>query len=186
MTYDQSKPGLDELQGLLETYGADRARWPQAARTRTEAVLGSDRQAARMLAEAKALDALLAHAPLPAPGRRAALADRIVAEARSITPEIAGSDVAGRPSGIVIPWPGTARRTPHASAAAAIVHAAPWRAVGLLAASLALGVFIGALELAPAPVNQLMEVVEYDSDPDQLAAVMTNDSLAAVLDEDLL
>jgi hypothetical protein len=51
---------------------------------------------------------------------------------------------------------------------------------------LALGVFIGALDLAPASVDQLMTAVEYDTDLDQLAAAMASDGLAAVLDEDLL
>jgi hypothetical protein len=181
MTHDRSKSGLDELQSLLETYGADMRRWPQTARARTEAVLDADRQAARMLAEAKALDAVLARAPLPAPERHAALAERIVAEARSRTPEVAG---AGRSSGIVIPWPRAARRAAR-EPVAAIAHTAPWRAAGLLAASLALGVFIGAFDLTPASVDQLMESVEYNSDLDQMAAAMASDSLSA-LDEDLL
>jgi hypothetical protein len=184
MTHDRSKSRLDELQGLLETYGADTRRWPQAARARAEVVLGADRQAARMLAEAKALDAVLARAPLPAPERHAALADRIVAEARSRAPEITGAG-AGRSSGIVIPWPRAARRAAR-EPVAAIAHRAQWRAAGLLAASLALGVFIGALDLAPASVDQLMTAVEYDGDLDQLAAAMASDGLAAVLDEDLL
>jgi hypothetical protein len=174
MTHDRSKSGLDELQGLLETYGADMRRWPQAARTRTEAVLGADRQAAHMLARA----------PLPASERHAVLADRIVAEARSRAPEVIGAG-AGGSSGIVIPWPRAARRTAR-EPVAAIAHRAPWRAAGLLAASLALGVFIGALDLAPASVDQLMTAVEYDTDLDQLAAAMASDGLAAVLDEDLL
>jgi hypothetical protein len=136
-----------------------------------------------MLAEAKALDAVLARAPLPAFERRAALADRILAEARSLAPEVALTGTNPQ-SGIVIPWPGTAHRRPRVPAAAAIAHAAPWRAMGLLAASLVLGICIGALDLAPVSVGQLMEMI--DTDLDQTAAVMANDGLTAALDEDLL
>ena len=182
MTYDRSKSGLDELQGLLETFGADRERWPLAARARTETVIGADRQAARMLAEAKALDAVLAHAPLPAPERRAALADRILAEARAASPEQA-SRPERSPSAVVIPWPVQARRGGREPAAAA--GSAPWRAAALLAASLALGVFIGVLDLAPDAVDPLMEAVVYNSDLDQTAAIL-NEGLAAAFDEEFL
>jgi hypothetical protein len=183
MTYDRSKSGLDELQGLLETFGADRERWPLAARARTEMVIGADRQAARMLAEAKALDAVLAHAPLPAPDRRAALADRILAGARASAPEKAGRPAERLPSAVVIPWPGQARRGKPGQAAA--TGSASWRAAALLAASLALGVFVGALDLVPDAVDPLMDVVVYNSDLDQTAAIL-NEGLAAAFDEEFL
>ena len=183
MTYDATKPDLQELQAGLETYGADMGRWPQAARARAESVLGADRQAARMLAEARALDALLAHAPLPPPERRAALADRIVSAAHAAPPEVAGN-AAVRQSGIVIPWPGRGRARPDARGlAAAPARPAPWRAAALLAASLALGVCIGALDLAPGAVDPFMEAVDFSSD--QTAAI-GNEGLAAALDEDFL
>ena len=184
MTHDRSESGLEELHGLLEAYGADRERWPQAARARTEGVLAAGGQAARMLAETKALDAVLAHAPLPAPERRAALADHILAEAHGMLAEGAGNRRSRQP-GTVIPWPGAARRV-SSPAAGTTTRPAPWRAAALLAASLALGVFIGALNLAPAPLSQLMEAVDFDSDFDQTAAALASDGLAAALDEDLL
>lgn len=184
MTHDRSHSALAELQTLLDTFGADRDRWPQAARTRLEGALETNGEAARLLAEAAALDRVLAHAPLPAPERRAALADRILAEARNASAAAAGAG--RRQSGIVIPWPGRARpATPRSPAAEGGVAAAPWRAAALLAASLALGVFIGALDLAPGAVDPLMNVVVYNSDLDQTAA-LSNEGLAAAFDEDFL
>lgn len=179
MTYDRSQPDLEELQVRLETYGADMGRWPQAARARAQAIVGTDRQAARMLAEARALDAVLAHAPLPPLERRAALVDRILADAAGIA-----RNGAGRRSGIVIPWPRAARNASHMPSAP-IARSAPWRAAALLAASLALGVFIGALDLAPDAVDPLMEAVDFNSDLDH-TATLSNEGLAAALDEDFL
>lgn len=186
MTNDRFKPDLEELRTRFDAYGADMTRWPQAARARAEAAVGVDPQVARMLAESKALDAVLAHAPLPSSERRYALAERIVAEAGRAAPEaprsIGHRGKEDTPSGVVIPWPG-ARRVPSPAAA---VPAGSWRSLGLLAASLAVGIFIGALDLAPASVDQLVEAVDYGTDFDQLAAVYANDGLVSALDEDLL
>lgn len=186
MTHDRQNARIEELEGLLDTYGSDTSRWPQAARARTEGLLGPGGAGARLMAEAKALDAVLARAPLPSAERRSALVERIMAEASA--PAAAGDQEqgVGRPSGVVIPWPGARGRgngTPRPATAAP--SAASWRAAGLLAASLALGVFIGALDLAPAPVDQLVEAVDYSTDLDQMAASMAGDGLSA-LDEDLL
>ena len=65
---------------LAEAYGADARRWPQAEREAAEA-FRRDRpdEAARLLAEADAVDALLDAAPRPAVSH--ALRERVLADA---------------------------------------------------------------------------------------------------------
>lgn len=182
MTSNGSKSELD-LGTLLDTYGVDTARWPEHMRARADMLLAQEPRAGHMLAEAKALDALLAHAPVPAAARHAALTERIVAAAQDASArEVRTGQV--MPSGIVLPWPGVARgRNARAFGRS---HASVWSAGALLAASLAVGLFVGALDLAPGAVNQLVQSVTLDDDTEQAVAAIGNDSLAAALDEDLL
>ena len=69
------------LEATLETYGADRTRWPAQLRRELTSVVAQSRAAQRLVAECQALDRLLDLAPVVAAGKRAALADRIVAAA---------------------------------------------------------------------------------------------------------
>jgi hypothetical protein len=179
MTEDTRKAGGTDLQELLDIYGADVARWPAHAQGRADHLLAAGPETGRMMAEAKALDAVLALAPLPATDRRVALADRIVAEALQSKPEPRTSG-----SGVVIPWPGAARE--RGSRLLRASRSPAWRAAALLAASLLVGVFIGAQDLAPGAVHRLVEAVEYNSDFDQAAAVISGDGLMAALDEEFL
>jgi hypothetical protein len=175
MTSNKTTPDLEVLEQLLDTWGADRSRWPAPARARAEALLAEHPQAARMFEAAAAFDALLSRAPAPAAGRHALLVDRITASAIAA----GGSD---RERGKVLPWPGARRRVP-------ALTRESWRAFAppaLLAASLALGVVLGALDLAPSAVNRLVEVVELAGDGMPAVASVDNDGLAAILDEDLL
>ncbi len=185
MTQDRSNMAPDDLEALLEAYGADTSRWPKPAQARAGILLASDVQANRLMAEAKALDALLSHAPLPAQKRQSALAERIVAQALNGTSHDAGKVAATpRKSGIVIPWPGAARER---SAPAWKPSRRPaWSAAALLAASLSLGVFVGMQDLAPSAINNLMEAVAMDSDFDQTAAAISSDGLSVALDEEFL
>ncbi len=171
-----------DLASLLDTYGADTTRWPRHAQARAGVLLASDARAGRLLAEAKALDALLGHAPVPPQERRVALADRIVAQAVGAVPQ----DKARRApsSGIVIPWPGASRE--RAAPVWQSRRRPAWSAAALLAASLVVGVFVGTQDLAPSAVNSLMEAVAMDSDFDQTAAAIGSDGLAIVLDEEFL
>jgi hypothetical protein len=179
MTGKDFKTEVD-LGTVLDTYGADVVRWPQHIRARADALLAQDPQAERLLAEARALDALLGRAPVPAAERHAALAERIMAAAQRQH----AAPAAAR-SGIVLPWPGAKR--PHSRQASGRFNVAPaWGATALLAASLAVGVFVGALDLAPAPVHQLVQSVTDDDDAEQAVAAISNDGLAAALDEGAL
>lgn len=184
MTEDRSNMAAGELEALLDAYGADTSRWPKQAQARAAVLLVSGAQASRLMAEAKALDALLGRAPLLAPERQSALADRIVAQALQGTLPVTAQETAPRKSGIVIPWPGAARERPAPAWKAS--RRPVWSAAALLAASLCIGIFVGMQDLAPGAVNNLMEAVTMDSDFDQTAAALSSDGLSVALDEEFL
>lgn len=71
--------GLARFEQLVAAYGAQPQRWPELERRAAEMLLESDPRAARLLADADALDAILFVHQAPAPS--AALHARIVASA---------------------------------------------------------------------------------------------------------
>ena len=165
---------------LLDVYGSDRTRWPVEARACAGQLVARDKTARRLLAEAEALDKTLERAPLPSLAKEAALADRIIAAARRsprMVPAFATKAVGGarRVAGNVVPLPG--------------LHARPrWltrtglaSAAGMLAASLALGVFLGVSNLSQGMLPVLEDVTG-------LTLGAQNRAVAQVdfLDEDLL
>ena len=151
-----------EFERLVDAYGADRTRWPLNARAGAASVLASDRDARRLLAEAAALDAVLAKLPEPGAVVTGALADRIMAATRQ-TPRLVAST--GQPSG----------RTVAVSAGRARFGAdrEMWRGVAVLAASLMIGVFAGQSQLAAGavPALEALTGVSLASSPDRLAAL---------------
>ena len=121
---------IAEFERLLDVYGADRTRWPLAARANAAMRLAVDGKARALFAEAEALDAVLLRAPEPEITEVTALANRIVAAA------------AGAPQMVT--------STGAVAATAAVSRASlpardrtPMRAAALLAASLMIGVFVG-------------------------------------------
>jgi hypothetical protein len=116
-----------DLQRLLETFGADRSRWPTGAAAQVEALIQRDAAARRVLREHEALDRVLDAAPRLSEIAIAALADRIVQDARH-SPRIA-----------------TVGQAP-VSAPPIVMHrpsSVIARTAALFAASLLVGVFIG-------------------------------------------
>lgn len=88
---------LDLLDEILETYGSERARWPQAARAKLAPVLEGDAEARRRLAEAEAFDRLLGAAPVLPEARQRALVSEIVAKAQRQPRMVATSEPPQRP-----------------------------------------------------------------------------------------
>jgi anti-sigma factor RsiW len=75
---DTPKPlALARLEALLELHGADPARFPDAEREAVRSLIARDPQAARLFAEAQALDRALAsvRAPVPSAALRRAVAE---------------------------------------------------------------------------------------------------------------
>jgi len=163
---------------LLDVYGSDRTRWPVEARACAGQLVARDKAARRLLAEAEALDKTLERAPLPSLAAEAALADRITATARRSPRMVPASHMtaAGGPraaSNVVrLPsLPARPRWLPTGLAGAA----------GMLAASLALGIFLGVSNLSQGvvPVLEDMTGINLGAQPRAVAQV-------DLLDEDLL
>ena len=139
---------LPEFEQLLDVYGGDRTRWPLNARAGAAARLASDAEARLLLAEAVALDTVLAHAPEPDVAATTALADRIVAATRR-APRLVAS---------------TEQAAPRVSAASK-ARVAPggtqhdlWRGAALVAASLLIGIFVGQSQFGAGAVPALEEL----------------------------
>jgi len=174
---------IAELERLLDVYGGDRTRWPVEARASAGQLVGRDRAARRLLAEAEALDRALEQAPLPTLAQEAAMAERIVAAARR-TPRIVAVAKAGlgrtaAPAGdnvVQLPILRGHRQWLGAGAKSALGGVA-----GAFAASLALGVFLGLSSLSQGvlPAVEQMTGIPLGSNSAVVAQI-------DLLDEDLL
>ncbi len=163
---------------LLDVYGSDRTRWPVEARAGAGQLVARDKAARRLLAEAEALDKTLERAPLPSLAAEAALADRIITTARRSPRMVPASNMtaAGGPrvaSNVV--------RLPSLTAHPRWLPTGLASAAGMLAASLALGVFLGVSNLSQGvvPVLEDMTGISLGVQPRAVAQV-------DLLDEDLL
>jgi hypothetical protein len=168
---------LTDLEQLLEIYGADRVRWPAEARAGAAQLMARDVAARRMLAEAEALDRVLERAPLPALAIEAALAERIVAAAQR-SPRIVKLEESR---------PAAAAAAPvQAAALPAVMRPGPRRmrllgrearAVGFLAACLAIGVVLGDSDLTPQVLPDLAAMTGLVSDGGGLVQVALSDEV---------
>lgn len=133
--------GLDKLEAALDTYGADRTRWPAPLRLTLSGLIAGNPDAHKMLKDAEAFDRLLDKAPQYDATRLSKLSDRIAAAAerqpRLVTSQERSPAAAVRPA-----WP-TLRRH-HGLAATA------------LAASLVLGVFAGQMKVFTSTADALL------------------------------
>jgi len=179
---DRQAEDREALERLLEIYGADRTRWPARERLRFASVVSEDKAAARLLAEADALDRLLELAPRASGADIDALKERIMAAAlRSRPPQLvvvasgkstSGADMAAR-----------GRR----SAFAAKFGRGEWPAAAMLAASLVLGVMLGSAGAFDATVQEMAEVTGLTSAPADNSRLALGDEIEGQQpDEDLL
>lgn len=76
---------LARFERLLDAHGADLARWPQGQRAAAERLLAADPGATAALAQARALDALMAREPAAADAQAARIVQAI--EARRLPPQ---------------------------------------------------------------------------------------------------
>jgi hypothetical protein len=173
----KSTADVQALERHLEIYGADQARWPQAARVRFAPLLADDARARALLSEAAALDRLLEYAPVPRVCKERALRDRIVAvisnEGDAARTDRSGARSTDLPRRRQLSWTSPARGW------------ARWQAAALLAASLAIGVYLGSAGELTSEVELVAEAVglETRADPYQLSLLDDNGTLAG---EDLL
>ncbi|MBN9354586.1 MAG: hypothetical protein J0H04_11665 [Hyphomicrobium denitrificans] len=123
MTRNLKPAGLDGLEAALDTYGADRTRWPAPLRHELSALIADSSEARKMLRDAELFDTLLDRAPQYDASRLDGLKERI-ASAAAHQPRLV----------VTHPQASTPRPVPH--------HRQGW-AVTALAASLVLGVLAG-------------------------------------------
>ena len=164
---------------LLDVYGSDRTRWPVEARAGAGQLVGRDKAARRLLAESEALDKALERAPLPSLAAEAALADRIVATARRSPRMVPASNMtvtAGGPRAA-----GNVVRLPSLPARPRWLPTGLAGAAGMLAASLALGVFLGVSNLSQGVVPALEDMTGINLGVQPRAVAQVD-----LLDEDLL
>ena len=173
---------LAELEQLLDVYGGDRVRWPAEARTGAAQLVARDAGARRLLAEAEALDRVLERAPLPAVTVEAALAERIVAAAQR-SPRIVKLEES-RPAAVATPvaatpvevaaMPAAARSAPRRMG---LLLSRQARAVGFLAACLAIGIVLGDSDLTPQLLPELVDMTGLSADSSGLVQVALSDEV---------
>jgi hypothetical protein len=160
--------GLDKLEAALDTYGADRTRWPAPLRLSLSGLIAGNPDANKMLKDAEAFDRLLDSAPQYDTARLGKLSNRIVAAAerqpRLITDNTRLAKRAGSAWSVI--------RRHHGFAATA------------LAASLVLGVFAGQLNMFNSTADVLLGADAGNSTVTKQLA--QTDDADGFLDEDLL
>jgi len=191
---------LTAFENVLDTFGGDPLRWPAERRERFVRLAAADADAARLLHEAKALDAVLTKAGrLPARDTRA-LADRIAAAVADTAPgqpapsqkqAESGPASGDGSSGVVIAWPrsGDNTRAPAEAAVASVPRrlSSGWRTAALLAASLVVGIFVGAGDLLPSDVAQFVASATTGTDNGvQEVAFLNGEGLLEIIEEEFL
>lgn len=162
-----SPVGLDKLEAALDTYGADRTRWPAPLRLALSGLIAGNPEAQKMLKDAEAFDLLLDSAPQYDAARLNKLSERIVAAAERQPRLVASGKAPTKNTGSL--WSGVRRH--HGFAASA------------LAASLVIGVFAGQLNM----FNSTADVLLGDkAAPASSKQVALSDDGESFLDEDLL
>ncbi len=179
---------IDRLTCVVSAYGGDQERWPAADRKRLEAFLAEDPEARHLVEQARAFDTLLDAADTAAPDTTRVLTDRLMARiaedaGATATPAPTTGHMTGPTTGQVVAFPGGRRRdrTPRDQNEPRSMP--PWMAVAAMAASLVLGIALGAngyLEQATEGVTELAALVgngELSSSPDDVFAPLEEDFL---------
>ena len=151
MTNDMNREAmLDRLCEVVAAYGSDRARWPDADRLRLGAFAMSDERARTMLREARAMDQLLAVADdsdVVATPADLLLGDKVTA-AIAEAGNAAVAETRAPATADIVSLEQRRRRATAPTKPAPVPRGAEdgqfWVAVAALAASLVLGVFVGA------------------------------------------
>ena len=160
----------EALERLLDIYGADRTRWPARERLRFASIISEDKQAAKMLAEAQALDRLLDQATPAGDAGLEALKGRIMAAALADRPArmVPAATTAGH--GAAITSLSMVREQRAARRGGAVAGSGEWPAAAVLAASLVLGVMLGWGGVFTGTMNQMAEVAGLETSRTDVAS----------------
>lgn len=170
MAGNQNTAELLDFEQHLDVHGSRSERWAEEARQRFEPLLAKSGRARELLAETRALEQLLDRAPLPDAQRMQSLADRIsaavVAEVKSSSASASVIDLGAR----------RRLRQP--------LRSFSWKVASALAASLLVGIFIGASPSVTSAVESLATAVGLPSGAESTDLVLIYD--AAADEEDFL
>jgi hypothetical protein len=157
-------PLLAQLEAVLDVHGAKPARWPEEVRAELLAFTAQDPQAARLLAEAEALDRLLGRGPSALPQ---GLDARILAAAAAL-PQT-------NERGAAIRLNSTSTRRANRGLAQPAGGRRIWPELTLLAASLFLGLLIGVSGQA-LPALQSVAALAGDEDGWGISGLLFDDA----------
>lgn len=149
---------MQRLTDVIDAYGGDRNRWPEADQRRLEVLLSGDDQARKIIEDGAALDRLLTSAEAvetQRSDRSAALADRIMANIEDAAG--AGQESAARPSATIISLPNRRASEP-VTVERPVLTPSAWLPVAALAASLMVGIFVGAGGYLESTASSLTEL----------------------------
>jgi len=171
MTRNGSGPaGLDRLEVALDTYGADRTRWPAPLRLALSGLIATSSEAQKLLADAEAFDRLLDRAPEYSPDKLAKLGDRIAAAAAR-QPRLVATSGGGDASPSEIARP--------------VFRRSHGFTMSALAASLMLGIFAGQTNVLNSTADMLLSSDAASSASPSRQVAQTDDA-DSLLDEDML
>lgn len=151
---------LERFTAIVDAYGASPARWPSGERRAAEALLAVSADARALLAEACALDGMLAAAPVEAPS--GALVERLMASRpRPATAKVSSPKQQGFFRELISAiWP----------------YGSPALPTGALAASIMLGIALGSVsEIAVLDGNQIAAASDEAEAGDRLIALALAD-----------
>jgi hypothetical protein len=157
--------GLDKLEATLDTYGADRTRWPAPVRHMLSGLIAGNPEAQKLLKDAEAFDRLLDKAPRYDAVRLDKLRERIAAAAAR--------------------QPRLISTRSHQAAAGPALRRQHGLVATALAASLVLGIFAGQSSVVSRTADTILggDGSSYASNGRQMAQT---DEAGSLLDGDLL
>ncbi len=150
MSKNEAKSSLERLKSVLEAYGANPDRWPDDERDELLAVLRGNAEAGGQQDREQALDAVLNNVKVSLPSH--ALRNNIL----KITTPAAPAEMEAK----VVPFH-KPELTRHA-----IRPMLSWQTAALLAASLLIGVWIGAGEIGGTLVSESLDIASLQSGTD--------------------
>jgi hypothetical protein len=162
--------GLDKLEAALDTYGADRTRWPAPLRLSLSGLIAANPDAQKMLQDAVAFDRLLDSAPQYDMARLDGLSNRIAAAVEH-QPRIVSRNASAPSTKFKSGWLPLRRYNGFAATA--------------LAASLMLGVFAGQLNMFNSAADVLLSGGDLGTQVSAKQMAQTDDA-EGLMDEDLL
>lgn len=169
----EQNQALELLDRTLDAFGTDTARWPAGVKTKLTPFINGSAEARRRIAEAVALDKVLAFAPTISVARQSALADQIVAKALRQPRTVSASEQPARQAG-----------TPSVRKS----WSRSWRENSIVGGALAASLMLGILSGQNTIVSSLSEAMLTSVDATEATAqqIAQTDDLETYYDEDLL